>query len=64
MISWRFVSHGCIDGFSRAIIYLHCCADNKALSVLEFFEGGVHDFGLPKRVRADCGMEMWKLHGT
>jgi hypothetical protein len=38
LISWRFVIHGCIDGFSRAIIYLHCCADNKALSVLDFFE--------------------------
>ncbi len=57
LISWRFVIHGCIDGFSRAIIYLHCCADNKALSVLDFFESGVHDFGLPKRVRGDRGME-------
>ena len=24
LIRWRFVVHGCIDGFSRMIIYLHC----------------------------------------
>ena len=57
LISWRIVIHGCIDGYSRAIIYLRCCANNKASSVLEFFESGVRDFGLPKRVRGDRGME-------
>ena len=57
LIPWRFVIHGCIDGYSRAIIYLHCCADNKASSVLEFFGKGVNEFGLPKRVRGDRGME-------
>ena len=24
LISWRFIIHGCIDGFSRTIIYLKC----------------------------------------
>lgn len=24
LISWRFVFHGCVDGYSRRIIYLHC----------------------------------------
>ena len=24
LISWRFVIHGCIDGFSRAVVYLAC----------------------------------------
>ena len=57
LISWRFVIHGYIDGYSRAIIYLSCCTDNKATSVLEFFEGGVQSFGLPRRVRGDRGME-------
>ena len=27
LISWRFVIHGCIDGYSRTIIYLHCCLE-------------------------------------
>ena len=57
LISWRIVIHGCVDGYSRAIIYLHCCADNKALTVLEFFGSGIYQFGLPRRVRGDRGME-------
>ena len=57
LISWRFVIHGCIDGYSRAIIYLKCCTDNKASTVLQYFKHGVQEFGLPSRVRGDQGME-------
>lgn len=55
LIPWRFVIHGCIDGYSRAIIYLKCCT-NKAATV-HYFEKGIHEFGLPSRVRGDQGME-------
>ena len=57
LISWRFVIHGCIDGFSRTIIYLKCCTNNKASTVLQLFMNGVQEFGLPSRVRGDYGME-------
>ena len=57
LISWRFIIHGCIDGYSRAIVYLKCCTDNKAETVLKYFENGVQAFGLPSRVRGDQGME-------
>ena len=57
LISWRFVIHGCIDGYSRAIVYLKCCTDNKASTVLQYFAQGVQEFGLPSRVRGDQGME-------
>ncbi|XP_028398668.1 uncharacterized protein LOC114522227 [Dendronephthya gigantea] len=57
LISQRFVIHGCIDGFSRLVIYLHCCLNNKADTVLHLFQSGVAKFGLPSRVRGDQGVE-------
>lgn len=57
LIPWRFVIHGCIDGFSRAIIYLKCFTNNRANTVLQCFKAGVEEFGLPSRVRGDKGME-------
>lgn len=49
--------HGCVDGFSRTIIYLRCSSNNRASSVLSLFLEGVENFGLPARVRCDHGME-------
>ena len=46
LISWRLVIHGCIDGYSRAIVYLKCCTENKANTVLQCFKQGVQEFGL------------------
>lgn len=51
----------CIDGYSRIIIYAHCCNNNKADTVLEQFIGGVNSYGLPSRVRSDYGMENFKV---
>lgn len=57
LIAWRFVFHGCIDGYSRTVIYLECCTNNRASTVLSFFRNGVSQFGLPLRVRGDRGGE-------
>ena len=57
LIAHRLVIHGCIDRFSRTIIYLHCTTNNRADTVLEFFKGGIEEFGLPSRVRGDHGVE-------
>ena len=57
LIRWRFVTHGGIDGYSRMIVVLRCSTDNKAETVRHLFNEAVAKFGLPSRVRADCGGE-------
>ncbi|XP_074627042.1 uncharacterized protein LOC141885050 [Acropora palmata] len=57
LIHWRFILHGCIDGYSRAIIYLKCFNNNLATTVLQCFVLGAQGFGLPSRVRGDRGVE-------
>lgn len=57
LISWRFVIHGCVDGFSRNILYLRCCLDNTANTAAECFLEGVKEYGVPSRVRGDHGTE-------
>lgn len=57
LVRWRMVFHGCVDGFSRAIIYLACLDNNRADSVLSLYIGGIQAFGMPSRVRCDHGME-------
>ena len=57
LISWRFVLHGCIDGYSRAIVYLKCFTNNLARTVLQCLVNGTQEFGLPSRVRGDRGVE-------
>ena len=57
LVGWRFVVHGCTDGYSRAIVYLKCAPNNLACTVLRYFIEGTHEFGLPLRVRGDHGVE-------
>lgn len=57
LIRWRFVIHGGIDGYTRKIVFLHCSGNNRAATVLKLFEKGVHENGLPSRVRCDKGIE-------
>lgn len=54
---WRMVIHGCIDGFSRCIIYLNIHNNNRATTVLSCFQRATTEWGYPSRVRADNGGE-------
>lgn len=54
---YKFVIHGCIDGFSRHIIYLEVANNNRAETVEGFFLDAVLNFGWPSRVRCDHGKE-------
>ena len=57
LVKWRFVVHGCIDGYSRIPVYLSCCPDNKASTVYSLFQEAVGKWGLPSRTRCDQGSE-------
>ena len=54
---WRMCIHGCVDGFSRAIIYLRVNNNNRATTVLSCFQQATSEWGNPSRVRADNGGE-------
>ena len=51
------VIHGCVDGYSRRIIYVRCCYNNRADTVLNLFTSGIQECGLPSWVRSDRGGE-------
>lgn len=57
LIRWRFVVHGCIDGYSRCITYLKCSTNNKGDTVLQLFLEAVETYHMPLRVRMDHGTE-------
>ena len=57
LINWRFVLHGCVHGYSRAVIYFKCFTNNLASAALQCFINGMQEFGLPSRVRGDKGVE-------
>ncbi|XP_066932125.1 uncharacterized protein [Clytia hemisphaerica] len=57
LIRWNFVTHGCIDGFSRLVSMLKVSADNLASTALNFFVEGIKEYGIPSRLRLDKGSE-------
>ena len=57
LIRWRFVVHGCVDGYTRIPVYLKYGNNNTAATVLGLFMLAVDDWGLPSRVRCDKGGE-------
>ena len=54
---WQMCIYGCVDGMSRAIIYLRVNNNNRAATVLSCFQPATVERGHPSRVRADNGGE-------
>ena len=59
LIRLCLVIHGCIDRFSRRIIYLHCSLNNLSSTVLTLFLNSIEQDGelWPSRIRVDQGVE-------
>ena len=59
LIRWKLIIHGCIDGFSRRLMFLKCSSNNLAETVLTLFLEAIdNDGGLwPSRIRVDRGVE-------
>ena len=55
LIRWCLVIHGCIDGFPRRVIYLHCSSNNLSSTVLTLFLNATEKDGelWPSRIRID-----------
>lgn len=51
------MTHGCIDGYSRLVVFLQTGTTNVAKGVLNLFAQACTTFGLPARVRCDHGGE-------
>ena len=56
---WRIYFHGCVDGYSRFIVYVKAAGANNAATLQPIFENGCRtNVGcLPFRVRSDRGGE-------
>ena len=58
LIRWGLVIHGCIDGFSRRIMFLRCSNNNLSQTVLELFLRAIeNDTFWPSPIRVDYGVE-------
>lgn len=57
LIRWGFVIHGAIDGYSRLVTFLHASLNNLSTTVFDLFTGATKQFGIPSRIRVDCGVE-------
>ena len=55
---YGFPIHGCIDGWSRKIIWLHVARSNNRPEIpASFFVKSVQLYGSPVKLRSDCGTE-------
>lgn len=61
IIRWRILIHGCVNGYSCTLIFLHCSNDNTAATNFAFFSDAVEQYGLPEKVRTDLGGENYDI---
>ena len=47
LVSWEFVIHGGIDGYSRPIVFLRCSTNNRIDTVSELFLNATQNYEWP-----------------
>ncbi len=57
LITWGFVIHGCIDGYSRLICFLKCATNNRSETVETLFLQSIEKHSWPSRIRTDSKRE-------
>ena len=57
LIRCGFVIHGCVDWYSRRVMFLQCSTNNRAMTVYDLFLNAVDVHGLSSRVRGVHGVE-------
>lgn len=58
LIRYGLIVHGCVDGFSRRVIWMHISTNNRKATQLEYFEAARKELGItPSRMRGDLGGE-------
>ena len=57
LIRYGFIVHGCIDGFSRLVIWMGLSTNNRATTQQRLFRHAVKQYGYPSRMRGDLGGE-------
>ena len=72
LIRWGLVTHDSTDGYSKMILYLQCCTNNRAATVYQAFVGAAGAHNLPSHVHSDQGrgnilvaqymIEIYNLH--
>lgn len=54
---FKIYVHGCCDGYSRKMFYLHCASNKRAKSVVRLFKQAAQEYGYPEKTRSDHGGE-------
>ena len=57
LITWGFVIHGCIDGYSRLICFLKCSTNNRKETVEDLFLQSVEKYSWPSRIQKKLTMK-------
>ena len=65
LIRWKIIIHGCIDGFSRRIMFLKCNSNNLAETVLvPFLDAIKHDGNLWPSPLAPSPSSFWQIYSV